>query len=609
MRRVVADARTLFDGAQMKPVDLTDACLNNVRMVDLKLSSSILLRTSLVGADLQHTEFEASDMRGVRFGDFETNCVCDIPGGPTRCQMTLVRGTNFKDADLSPADGRPSDLSGVDFRGVQFKGADLRQVLVRRTDLRNADLTDADLSGGVDLTTTLLSNTNLRGADMTDADMSNNDIFNGRLKEANLTRTNLRGTRLDGADLSGALLNETQTDQDTNLRGADLSMTAVVGCLRADLTEADFTDSSLLRAGLVAPGNRVFDSDSDFNCRIQFEGALLPADNDVCGSGFPSDWIATGMTRNGVYVMERLIEKLPRTLECAWLADTDLRAANLAGADLRGALLASTRLDRSDTGRFTNLEGADLRKAVLEGADLDWANLRGADLREAELTGTDLKHADLRGADLRNVVLNDSTQFKLAMYECAGGGGGSCTKFPDYPTFRWRQLQMIGPQSDLEGMDLGGYPGLSSPPVDLTGANVKGAKFVWTDVSGVKFKSCNLENANFSNGIARGADFSGANAKKATFSGANVSGAKFSNANIIEANFVGNGGDPDVSGSLCSEDTSFNSAKVAYVFILKISIEGSFPLYFPVITLEFLPGWNVKGKCCFPVKGGLRIGC
>jgi hypothetical protein len=169
---------------------------------------------------------------------------------------------------------------------------------------------------------------------------------------------------------------------------------------------------------------------------------------------------------------------------------------------------------------------------------------------------------------------------------------------------------MIGPQSDLGGIDLSAYPGLSSPPVDLRSANLKSAKFVWTELNNVNFENSNLGSANFSNAALRGANFSRANLKGANFSGSSLSSStNFGGSNLIEANFVGSSGTPRVGGSYCSDKTSFNSANPAYVLILEISIEGSFPLYFPVITVDLIPGWNVAGHCCFPVQGGIRLGC
>lgn len=82
---------------------------------------------------------------------------------------------------------------------------------------------------------------------------------------------------------------------------------------------------------------------------------------------------------------------------------------DLTGADLHGARLDGVTLIEADLG-WTNLTGADLRcaklnRAILTGArfvnaDLTGATLRGALLTNADLTGATLDLADLTGADL-----------------------------------------------------------------------------------------------------------------------------------------------------------------------------------------------------------------
>ena len=84
-------------------------------------------------------------------------------------------------------------------------------------------------------------------------------------------------------------------------------------------------------------------------------------------------------------------------LRKAKLQGADLYRANLLGANLRkaelqGAELCEAELCEADL-RGAHLEGADLR-----GADLCWADLRGADLTNANLHGANLEGADLRGA-------------------------------------------------------------------------------------------------------------------------------------------------------------------------------------------------------------------
>jgi hypothetical protein len=71
-----------------------------------------------------------------------------------------------------------------------------------------------------------------------------------------------------------------------------------------------------------------------------------------------------------------------------------LNSAQLQGADLIKAHLQGAELN------YANLLGADLREAQLQGADLSFANLKVADLRRAELQGAKLEGAELQGAHL-----------------------------------------------------------------------------------------------------------------------------------------------------------------------------------------------------------------
>jgi uncharacterized protein YjbI with pentapeptide repeats len=98
------------------------------------------------------------------------------------------------------------------------------------------------------------------------------------------------------------------------------------------------------------------------------------------------------------------------------LEPLDLRGANLEDAVLEGAELSYANLEG------VNLKGADLYWVILFGANLKKSNLEnaslnGADLKEASLRGANLKNADLgpdnlggvtqlQGADLTDAVLD-----------------------------------------------------------------------------------------------------------------------------------------------------------------------------------------------------------
>jgi len=618
MRGILLGPTNDLTGAMLKGADLTEACMPGVSLQDQDLQEAILAGTNLVGANLQRTNFSKVDMRGVLLGQTDNLCKCYPEGGPPVCNLTRLRGAMMKDVDLSPYNGNPSDLRAVDLRGLMLEGADLRKAILDRTDMRAAMLKGADFSEATDLRTALLSAADLSSCNLATANLTNNEIREGRMMDADLTDTNLNGTQLNGADLSGAVLDRTRSNGRTSLRGARLDLTTISGCFQANLSDASLANATLLFAGLKTPSGKLFDPSTDFNCRINFEGALLPGSTtNVCGVAFPATWLELGRNpTDSVYLQDRLVATLPGAgdLNCAYLVDADLRGRDIHGAKLAGANLTGAKLGRSNIGVRANLTGVDLQGARLPRADLQWANLTSANLKGADLLGTNLKDSDLRKADLTNVILDESTGFDLAKYACGGADQRSnptnCTRFPTYDTFRFRQLKMIGPETDLEGVDLGGYPGLNNPPVDLTGANLKGAKFVRTNLSGVNFTGANVSDGNFTAATLNGANFAKANAKKATFSVAALnSSTGFSGANLIEANFVGGGGTPKVNGALCSEDTTFDSASLAFVLVLDVSIKSSGLLIFPVITIELVPGWNVAGQCCFPLFGGIRIGC
>jgi hypothetical protein len=114
--------------------------------------------------------------------------------------------------------------------------------------------------------------------------------------------------------------------------------------------------------------------------------------------------------QNALEVIGARVKKLPTGREfSAFLADTDLRGADLANLQLNTADLRGSRLDYAsgrlaDTQQpaelaFARLQGATLRCAHLESVNLSGAQLQNADLRDAVLTGArGLETAQLDGA-------------------------------------------------------------------------------------------------------------------------------------------------------------------------------------------------------------------
>ena len=122
----------------------------------------------------------------------------------------------------------------------------------------------------------------------------------------------------------------------------------------------------------------------------------------------------------------------------AVLEHADLHKVFFLESDLRGANLKSARLDGAIL-RKANFAGSNLRHAVLDGADLCRANLSGADLRDASMVGAFLKRANLRGADL-------STARGLTAAQIAEALGDAHTKLPaeiPYPA-GWLEISAVG---------------------------------------------------------------------------------------------------------------------------------------------------------------------
>lgn len=126
----------------------------------------------------------------------------------------------------------------------------------------------------------------------------------------------------------------------------------------------------------------------------------------------------------------------------------DLHKADLKGADFRSTSLKRSNLDGADmsdvdgrgmklvysTLRGTNLENADLGSADLTSADLTGANLKGAmlrrtklfkaNLRDADLTDAKLVDTDFLHADLSGALWIDGET------RCAEGSLGRCQPTP-----------------------------------------------------------------------------------------------------------------------------------------------------------------------------------
>ena len=120
------------------------------------------------------------------------------------------------------------------------------------------------------------------------------------------------------------------------------------------------------------------------------------------------------------------------TLEGARLDGLDLHRIGLSGANLRRASIreADARNIELDGADLTdaNLSDCDFMNAIFDGARLVCANLRNSNLTGASFVKADLSYADLRGAD---VVVADFTDAQLTGARLEGAEyGEESTKWP-----------------------------------------------------------------------------------------------------------------------------------------------------------------------------------
>ncbi|WP_190303250.1 MULTISPECIES: pentapeptide repeat-containing protein [Methylomonas] len=213
--------------------------------------------------------------------------------------------------------------------------------------------------------------------DMSQCDFSTAD----HLKDLNLQGAILRNARLAG-ELGQA-----------NLRGADLSGSAVIGSLTlSPQTQAAGANFSKLQTGgnnpLIAAGADL--NHADFSDANLYGAQLNQADLSAAK--------LNGATLSGAQMAES-------NLQGAQLANGKLAYANLTGASLAGA----------------ELNAADLSSAYLADTDFNGADLQNADLAGADLAGSDFSGADLHGANLadaqntEHAVIDAATDFTAAV--------------------------------------------------------------------------------------------------------------------------------------------------------------------------------------------------
>lgn len=104
---------------------------------------------------------------------------------------------------------------------------------------------------------------------------------------------------------------------------------------------------------------------------------------------------------------------LGANLQYAELWEANLEKAYLLGANLQEARLTNANLEKADFGGGIPQQQG-LRNANLQGASFGYANLQGANFGSANLQGANLTNANLQEANLTNTEALTNEQIKSA---------------------------------------------------------------------------------------------------------------------------------------------------------------------------------------------------
>jgi len=416
--------------ADIQPAaDLQDADLTDALLVGADLTDALLVGADLANANLRDADLTNANLRDADLTD------------------AFLVGADLTDALLVGADLTDADLHDVDLTNANLRDADLTDALLLGADLTDANLTDANLTGtGLDENTIVtdnqlttaefdynipydndispsdivldadLTNANLRDADLTDANLRDADLTNANLWDVDLTNANLQDANLTDAELLDADLT------DALLMGADLTNAEL---LDADLTNANLQDANLTDAYLY---------DADLTDALLVGADLTDAEllyADLSGTNLDGTDLSGATLRYAGFDTINMIDTPSELLPTSTLfgsvpslidAEVDWRdtpveecfripvpgygnPASFVEAELRRADLEGAKLNYAD------LTEAALTAADCENVQFNEANLQRATLENADLSGTDFSDAYLYQTQFDGARINEETQF------------------------------------------------------------------------------------------------------------------------------------------------------------------------------------------------------
>lgn len=237
-------------------------------------------------------------------------------------------------------------------------------------------------------------------------------------------------------------------------------------------------------------------------------------------------------------------------LSGATLARADLSDASISGARFTGANLGEATFARARANAPVDFTDATFWNTDLQGATLPGATLDGVTLFSAKLAGVDLRGASARKvtffrADLAGATMTDAALLGASFIECAlPGADFSRARLKGASLVTGRGDDAVFRDADLENLRAvhrstfarADFSGARMPTSTLRGTAFPGARFTRADVDGCDFSECELTDANFDRASAHDARFVRADLTRAVMTGAGLLGAILQKATLTEAN-------------------------------------------------------------------------
>lgn len=206
-----------------------------------------------------------------------------------------------------------------------------------------------------------------------------------------------------------------------------------------------------------------------------------------------------------------------------------------------------------------NFSGANLTRAKFSSSDVNGANFTAANLTATDMIQQDLATANLTNANMLDIILTNSSigSTSLSGVSMINANITNTTGFAgrDYRTgINIKGIRFI--DTDLTGANFSGYEFTAAPvPIpqtragrtvfrnsNLTNTNFSSITAALADV-GIEFNGSNLSGADFTNAVIPSRSnqftFQDTTGTNVNFSGADMRGAHFHRANLTDVNFTG----------------------------------------------------------------------